>query len=77
MLYLIIAFFFGLAGGVVGRLKGSSFLLWFLISAIVPLVGLIAGWILLKFVIGLITGIATLVIIVLAIVAVVWAWNTL
>jgi hypothetical protein len=38
---------------------------------------LIAGWILLKFVIGLITGIATLVIIVLAIVAVVWAWNTL
>jgi hypothetical protein len=38
---------------------------------------LIAGWILLKFVIGLITGIATIVIIVLAIVAVIWALNTL
>lgn len=43
MIYLIIAFFFGLAGGVVGRLKGSSFVLWFLISAIVPLIGLIAA----------------------------------
>ena len=41
--------------------------------AIALAVLLIAGWILLKFVIGLITGIATLVIIVLAIVAVIWA----
>jgi ribosomal protein S27AE len=41
--YLVIAFFFGLAGGVVGRLKGGSFLLWFLISAIVPVLGLIAA----------------------------------
>ena len=31
--YLVIAFFFGLAGGVVGKIKGSSFFLWFLISA--------------------------------------------
>ena len=37
----------------------------------------IAAWILLKFVIGLITGIATIVIIVLAIVAVFWALKTL
>ena len=36
MPYLIICLFFGLAGGIVGRMKGSSFLLWFLISAIVP-----------------------------------------
>ena len=42
MAYLIIAFFFGLAGGFVGRSKGSSFVLWFLISAIVPVFGLIA-----------------------------------
>jgi hypothetical protein len=41
--FLIISFFFGLAGGVVGRLKGSSFFLWFLISAIPPFVGLLAA----------------------------------
>jgi hypothetical protein len=43
MAFLIIAFFFGLAGGVVGRVKGSSFFLWFLISAIPPFVGLLAA----------------------------------
>ena len=43
MTYLVIAFFFGLAGGVVGRIKGSSFLLWFLISGILPGVGLLAA----------------------------------
>ena len=43
MTYLTIAFFFGLAGGVVGRIKGSSFVLWFLISAIVPVVGLLTA----------------------------------
>jgi hypothetical protein len=43
MAYLIIAFFFGLAGGFVGRSKGSSFVLWFLISAIVPFLGLLAA----------------------------------
>ncbi len=41
--YIIIALFFGLAGGIVGRLKGSSFLLWFLVSAILPFVGLLAA----------------------------------
>jgi len=43
MAYLIICLFFGLAGGIVGRAKGSSFLLWFLISAIVPFLGLLAA----------------------------------
>ncbi len=43
MAYLIICFFFGLAGGFVGRSKGSSFVLWFFISAIVPFVGLLAA----------------------------------
>jgi hypothetical protein len=43
MTYVVIAFFFGLAGGVVGRLKGNSFVVWFLISAIVPGIGLIAA----------------------------------
>jgi peptidoglycan/LPS O-acetylase OafA/YrhL len=43
MPYLIICLFFGLAGGVVGRIKGSSFVLWFAISAIVPVLGLLAA----------------------------------
>lgn len=38
---------------------------------------LVASWILLKFVIGLIAGIATFIVVVLAIAAVLWAVNTL
>ena len=41
--YLIIVFFFGLAGGIVGRIKGGSFFLWFLISACVPFIGLLTA----------------------------------
>jgi hypothetical protein len=41
--YVVISLCFGLAGGIVGRVKGSSFLLWFLISATVPLFGLLAA----------------------------------
>jgi hypothetical protein len=41
--YVVICLFFGLAGGVVGRMKGSSFWIWFLISAVVPLLGLLAA----------------------------------
>ena len=40
---VVILIFFGLAGGVVGRIKGSSFVLWFLISALVPFGGLLAA----------------------------------
>jgi hypothetical protein len=43
MAYLVIAFCFGLAGGIVGRVKGSSFVLWFLISGAVPFFGLLAA----------------------------------
>ena len=43
MAYVIIALCFGVAGGIVGRVKGSSFGLWFLISAAVPVFGLIAA----------------------------------
>lgn len=43
MSYVIIAVCFGLAGGIVGRIKGSSFLLWFLISGLIPFVGLLAA----------------------------------
>ena len=43
MAYLVIAFMFGVAGGIVGRYKGSSFFVWFVISAVVPFVGLITA----------------------------------
>ncbi|MBA3808462.1 MAG: hypothetical protein H0X28_08740 [Solirubrobacterales bacterium] len=43
MAYIVIAASFGLAGGIIGRIKGSSFLLWFLISALVPFFGLLAA----------------------------------
>jgi hypothetical protein len=41
--YIVICLCFGLAGGLVGRMKGSSFLLWFLMSALVPVFGLLAA----------------------------------
>src|SRR5947209_4245858 len=40
---IVIMFFFGVAGGIVGRSKGSSFFAWFLISALVPFIGLLAA----------------------------------
>ena len=40
--YLIIALSFGIATAVVGRAKGSSFFIWFLVGTILPLIGLIA-----------------------------------
>lgn len=43
MAYVIIAVCFGLAGGYVGKIKGSSFVLWFLISGAVPFFGLLAA----------------------------------
>jgi hypothetical protein len=43
MPYVIIAVCFGLAGGLVGKVKGSSFLIWFLISGLVPVFGLMAA----------------------------------
>jgi len=42
--YVIICFCFGLAGGLVGKSKGSSFFLWFLISAVVPFIGLVTAF---------------------------------
>jgi hypothetical protein len=41
--YLIIAFFFGLGGAWVARAKGNSMVVWFFISAIVPVVGIVAA----------------------------------
>jgi hypothetical protein len=41
--YVAIALSFALAGGIVGRLKGSSFWIWFVISGAVPFIGLITA----------------------------------
>jgi hypothetical protein len=43
MAYVVIALSFGLAGGIVGKIKGSSFFVWFLISGVVPFFGLLAA----------------------------------
>ena len=41
MPFLIIAISFGLATGIIGRAKGSSFFIWFLIGAVIPFFGLL------------------------------------
>ncbi len=41
--YVALALSFGLAGGIVGKVKGSSFWLWFLVSGAVPVLGLLAA----------------------------------
>lgn len=43
MAYLVIAFCFGLATGIIGRSKGSSFWIWFLVGAVLLFLGLIAA----------------------------------
>ena len=43
MAYIVLAFSFALAGGLVGKLKGSSFFIWFLISGVLPVIGLVAA----------------------------------
>jgi hypothetical protein len=41
--YVVIAASFALAGGIVARLKGNSFWLWFLISGLLPVLGLLGA----------------------------------
>lgn len=40
---LVILLCFGMAGGMVGRMKGSSFFIWFLVSFCVPFLGLLTA----------------------------------
>jgi hypothetical protein len=42
VIYLLLCVWFGIAGAVVARIKGVSMVLGFLISAILPLLGLLA-----------------------------------
>jgi hypothetical protein len=39
MEFVVILFFFGLSAGTIGKIKGSSFLLWFLIGFCLPALG--------------------------------------
>jgi hypothetical protein len=41
--YAVLAFFCGLSAGVIGKIKGSSFFLWFLIGLCLPLLGTLAA----------------------------------
>jgi hypothetical protein len=43
MPFVVLALFFGLATAIVGKIKGSSFFLWFLIGAVLPVFGLLAA----------------------------------
>jgi DNA-directed RNA polymerase subunit RPC12/RpoP len=43
MEFLVVLFFFGLGTGVIGKIKGSSFFLWFLIGFSLPVVGTLAA----------------------------------
>jgi DNA-directed RNA polymerase subunit RPC12/RpoP len=41
--FVVIAFFCGLSAAVIGKLKGSSFFVWFLIGLVLPLLGTLAA----------------------------------
>ena len=43
MTFIVIAVVFGIATGVIGRMKGSSFFIWFLVGTALPGVGIIAA----------------------------------
>jgi hypothetical protein len=43
MFYVVLCVFFGLGTGMVARLKGSSFAIWFLVGAILPFLGLLGA----------------------------------
>ena len=43
MTFLVIMFFFGLSAGTIGKIKGSSFVIWFLIGFALPAIGTLAA----------------------------------
>ena len=43
MAFLVLMLFFGLAAAIVGKIKGSSFFLWFLIGFALPVLGLLGA----------------------------------
>lgn len=43
MSLLVLLFFCGLSAGLIGKLKGSSFVIWFLVGSVLPLIGTMAA----------------------------------
>ena len=43
MEFVVILFFFGVSAGVIGKIKGSSFFLWFLVGFCLPVAGTLAA----------------------------------
>jgi membrane protein implicated in regulation of membrane protease activity len=43
LIYVVFAVWMGLAAGVVGKFKGSSFFIWFMVGAILPVLGVLAA----------------------------------
>jgi hypothetical protein len=41
--YVVLIFFCGLSAGAIGRLKGSSFWIWFAVGLVLPVIGSIAA----------------------------------
>jgi hypothetical protein len=39
----VVLFFFGLSAGVIGKIKGSSFLIWFAVGLVLPGLGTLAA----------------------------------
>jgi membrane protein implicated in regulation of membrane protease activity len=43
VIYIVFALWMGVAAGVVGKIKGSSFFIWFMIGAVLPVLGVLAA----------------------------------
>jgi membrane protein implicated in regulation of membrane protease activity len=43
LIYVVFALWMGLAAGVVGKIKGSSFVIWFVVGAVLPVFGVLAA----------------------------------
>ena len=43
MTFIVIAVVFGIATGLIGRMKGSSFFIWFLVGTALPGIGIFAA----------------------------------
>jgi hypothetical protein len=40
VIYLLVAVWFGVATGIVGRIRGSSFFIWAIVGGVAPVIGL-------------------------------------
>jgi len=40
--WLFLAILFGIATGIIGRAKGGSFFIWFMVGSVLPILGLVA-----------------------------------